>query len=229
MLCIGHRGARGLSPENTLDSIELAIVQGANAIEIDVREHSAEVIVFHDDRVDRTTNGQGELTEFSFEQLRQLDAGNGQQIPTLSEVIACIDRRVPLNVELKDQASASLTLVTIEEFVAKGWRYEDFVVSSFFHPLLQKIKAKQPLIPIGALSAGVMVDHALFAQQLEAVSLNLCYDSINQAIIDDTHQRGLKVYVYTVNEVHEFEKLHAMAVDGVFTDYPQRLIQWLAK
>jgi len=226
MLCIGHRGARGLSPENTLASVELAITQGADAIEIDVREHDQQVIVFHDERVERTTNGQGYLTDFSVEQLRQLDAGSGQKIPTLPEVIQLINRRVPLNIELKDHQSVAPTLIIIEEFVARGWRYDDFVVSSFFHPLLQWLKAKQPLIPIGALSAGVMTDLALFAQQLSAVSINLCHDSINQEIIDDAHQRGLKVYIYTVNEVHEFEKLRAMAVDGLFTDYPQRLIQW---
>jgi len=227
MLCIGHRGARGQRPENTLESIEFAINQGADAIEIDVREHSHHLIVFHDETLERTTNGTGELCSQTLAQLRQLDAGNNQQIPFLDEVITMINRRVPLNIELKDSASAALVISTLEQFITRGWDYNDFVVSSFFHPLLQHIKATQPMIPIGALSAGVMVDYAQFAQQLDAVSINLCSDTIDQAIIDDAHARGLQVFIYTVNDTREFARFYHMGVDGLFTDYPKRLKDWL--
>lgn len=229
MLCIGHRGARGESPENTIESIELAIAQGAGAIEIDVREHTNELIIFHDDVLERTTNGTGTLDEISFEQLRQLDAGNGQQIPLLAEVIKAINRRVLLNIELKDSTCAPLVLASIEQFIKQGWHYDDFVISSFFHPLLQWFKQQQPLIPIGALSAGVMIDYAAFAEQLDAISINLCSDSINQQIIDDAHSRGLKVFIYTVNDPREFKRFYDMGVDGLFTDHPLRLKQWLAQ
>ncbi len=227
MLCIAHRGARAERPENTIAAIELAIKQGADAIEIDVREHQGQLIIFHDEIVDRTTSSRGELSNFSFEQLRQLDAGNGQKIPILGEVILSIAQRVPLNIELKDNASAPLVLACIEDFVSKGWEYKDFIVSSFFHPLLQSLKQQQPQLAIGALSAGVMVDYAAFAQNLDAVSINLCSDSINQAIIDDAHQRGLKVFIYTVNDIREFEQFYQMGADGLFTDYPLKLKRWI--
>jgi len=227
MLCIGHRGARGQSPENTLASIALGITQGAQWIEIDVRQHSGELIIIHDEYVDRTTNGLGSLADFSLSQLRQLDAGNGQQIPLLAEVIRLIDRRVKLNIELKDSASNALVLQCIEEFVQQGWQYQDFMISSFIHPDLVWFKQQQPSLAIGALSAGVMVNYAQFAQDLGASAINLCDDSINQTIIDDSHARGLKVFVYTVNDPREFKRFHAMGVDGLFTDYPARLNQWL--
>lgn len=228
MLCIAHRGARGDAPENTLQAIELALAQGAEAVEIDVRAHEGELIVFHDETVDRTTNAQGELTEFSFSLLHQLDAGNGQSIPLLAEVIELINRRVPLNIELKDDDSAQLSLQVIERFISRGWQYSDFIISSFFHPLLKTLKQQQPKLVIGALSAGVLVDYALFAKQLGAVSINLCSDSINQAIIDDAHARGLKVYIYTVNDVREFSQFHKMGADGLFTDFPLKFKQWLS-
>jgi len=229
MLCIGHRGARGQSPENTLASIELGIAQGAQWIEIDVREHSGELIVIHDDYVDRTTNAQGLLSDFSVERLRQLDAGNGQQIPLLKEVIVTINRRAKLNIELKDSASNELILQLIEQLVQQGWHYDDFMISSFIHQDLQWFKQHQPKLAIGALSAGVMVGYAQFAQELDAFAINLSADSINQAIIDDAHARGLKVFVYTVNDPREFLRFSDMGVDGLFTDYPARLNQWLAK
>lgn len=228
MLCIAHRGARSDRPENTIAAIELAIEQGCDAIEIDVREHDGELIVFHDDIVDRVANAQGALSDFSFNELRQLDLGAGQQIPLLNEVIAAIKGQVPLNIELKDHASAPLVLTCLEQFISQGWQWEHFSVSSFFHQPLQTLKQQQPNLAIGALSAGVMIDYAKFAQDLKASTINLCADSINQEIIDDAHQRGLDVWVYTVNEPRQFQQFFNMGVDGLFTDYPLRLKQWLA-
>jgi len=226
MICIGHRGARGYAPENTLQSIELAIEQGAQAIEIDVREHSGELFVIHDRFLERTTNGVGDFYQHDFAALQQLDAGNGEVIPTLKQVIALIHRRVALNIELKDVASVKPTLAVIDQFMEQGWTFDDFIISSFYHHALVEVKQSHPLIRVGALCASVMVDYAKFAQDLQAWSINLCSESINQALIDDAHQRGLKVFVYTVNDIRMFEQLLNMGVDGIFTDYPEKFIQW---
>lgn len=223
MLCIGHRGARGYLPENTLSSIELAICQGADWIEIDVRCHDEELLVIHDERLERTTNGQGYLWQYSIEQLRKLDAGQGQAIPLLGEVIECVNQRLGINIELKDSASVAGVIRLIEAAVARGWHYHQFLVSSFFHRDLQTIKRLNPAIRTGALLAGVPLDYAAFAQRLGAWSVNLCNDSLNPAMVDDAHQRGLKVLVYTVNQPEQFKRLSAMGVDGIFTDFPDRL------
>ncbi|MDP2562002.1 glycerophosphodiester phosphodiesterase family protein [Psychrobium sp. 1_MG-2023] len=227
MICIAHRGARGYAPENTLAAIDVALEQGATWIEIDVRAHSGQVIVLHDEYLDRTTNGHGHIEHYSLNELRQLDAGNGQQIPLLNEAIELVNHRAKINIELKDANSAALVLALIEQYVSRGWQYQDFLVSGFFHHQLQWIKQQQPQCRIGALSAGVMLGYAEFAQQLNAWSINLCAQSINQQIIDDAHQRGLKVFVYTVNNHLQFDEFAAMGVDGLFTDYPERMLHWL--
>lgn len=227
MICIGHRGARGYAPENTLGSVEIAIAQGAQWVEIDVRAHQGALIVLHDDYLDRTCNGSGHIRQYSLAQIRQFDAGNGEQIPLLDEVFELVNRRAGINIELKDSASAPLVQALIEQFVARGWPYQQILVSSFFHHDLQWLKSRNSQILIGALSSGVGIDYAKFAADLNAWSINLCAESINQAIINDAHNRGLKVMVYTVNEQAQFLELQKMAVDGIFTDYPLKMLQWL--
>ena len=229
MICIGHRGARGVYPENTIQSIEYAIDCGAPWVEIDVRAHQGRLLVIHDDTLGRTTNGTGYVTDYSLLELRALDAGNGQSIPLLEEVIATVKQRAIINIELKDSTSTALVLRIIEQHIAKGWSYDGFLVSSFLHQDLQWLKHANPKIRIGALSAGVDIDDAEFAQSLAAYSINLCQESLNQKIIDDAHNRGLMVFVYTVNDTRDFIKLQHMKVDGIFTDYPEKLLKWLAR
>ncbi len=228
MICIGHRGARAYAPENTLDSIEVAIEHGAQWVEVDIRTHSNELIVLHDEHLDRTTNGNGHIEQQTLATLRTLDAGNGQQIPLLQEVISHVNRRVIINIELKDTNCIDRLIMLIEEFVEAGWQYDDFLISSFFHHQLQQLKQRQPRILIGVLSAGVMLEYAKFAQELNAWSINLCAQSITQALVDDAKERGLKVLVYTVNNQQQFAEFKAMGVDGLFTDYPKEMLTWLA-
>ncbi|MEN8142989.1 MAG: glycerophosphodiester phosphodiesterase family protein, partial [Thermodesulfobacteriota bacterium] len=106
LLVIAHRGAMGYEPENTLASFRKALDLGADAIELDVYSLNDHLVIFHDDSLERTTNGQGFLLEQDFTRLRSLDAGNGEQIPTLSEVFVLIKGRVPLNIELKGPGTA---------------------------------------------------------------------------------------------------------------------------
>lgn len=226
MLCIGHRGARGYAPENTLESIDLAIEQGATWIEIDIREHSGELIVIHDKYLERTTNGQGHICQHDLAALRRFTCGNNQTLPTLKEVITHVNRRAVINIELKDRASALPTIALLNMLVSQGWQYDDFLISSFYHHALQDIKEIEPKIRTGALCASVMIDYARFAQELNAWSINLCSESVSQELINDAHQRGLKVFVYTVNDPRLFTEFSDMGVDGVFTDYPQRFFEW---
>ena len=184
--------------------------------------------MIHDETVDRTTDGTGLLSQFSIAQLQQLDAGKGQQIPLLTQVVDLIDQRAVLNIELKDSASAPLVLALIEDYVNRGWSLDNFIVSSFFHHDLHWLKQQYPALRIGVLSAGVGMSYAVFAQELSAYSINLCGESINQQIIDDAHQRQLKVMVYTVNSASQCLALQAMGVDGIFTDFPSDMINLLA-
>jgi glycerophosphoryl diester phosphodiesterase len=224
-LCIGHRGARGHAPENTLLSIDTAMCLGAHWVECDVQLHQGELLLMHDLRLERTTNGLGRLDQQPLAYLRGLDAGQGQQIPTLQEALALIDQRVGLNVELKTwNGTGAAVARVLREAVVQGWPLEKLLVSSFHLPELYEFHDLAPEIPIGVLLCGVPLDWAGCAVELGASTLNLSDEFIDARLVADAHARGLKVYVYTVNHPDEIARMKALGVDGVFTDYPERAL-----
>lgn len=223
---IGHRGARGHAPENTLLAIDTAIRLGAPWVEFDVQLHdSGELLVFHDLSLERTTNGQGFLANQSLGMLRALDAGGGQQIPTLTEVLDLVEQQVGVNIELKSAGGTGEAVAgVIRGYLDAGWPPEKFLVSSFHLPELWEFKQYAPEIPIGALICGVPLDWAGCAVELGAATLNLSSEFVDPRLIEDAHQHGIKVFVYTVNDPAELRQLRAMGVDGVFSDYPDRAL-----
>jgi len=225
MLKIGHRGACGYEPENTLRSFQKAIDLGADAIELDVSVcKTGELMVIHDDSVNRTTNGSGYVGEMTLNELQKLDAGKGEKIPTLREVFDLVNRKVKINVELKGLGTALPTAKLITEYVMeKGWSYDDFIVSSFNHPELAKFHEALPQVSIGALLDGKLVTMAEFAEKMGAKYINPCYDTVDQEYVDDAHKRGLKVLVWTVKEPGDIAKMQSLGVDGIFCNYPDRL------
>jgi len=221
-LCIGHRGARGLEPENTLCSIRKALALGADGVEIDVYAVEDQLVVIHDETLERTTNGSGRVEAQSFDYLRSLDAGNGEKIPTLSEVLDTVDRRAFVNIELKGKNTAGLTSGLIGEYLAKhGWKNEAFLVSSFDLDELEKLKSSG--LRLGALFTKPPENYADIAKSLGAYSVNIAVESANEAFVTDAHSHGLKVFVYTVNSIDEIKRIQAIGADGVFTDYPDRM------
>lgn len=224
-LCIGHRGARGHAPENTLLGFDTAIALGAHWVECDVQLHSGELLLMHDLRLERTTNGHGRLDETPLDALRRLDAGQGQPIPTLQEALDLIDQRVGVNVELKTwNGCAAAVARVLREYVAQGWPPEKLLVSSFHLPELYEFRQLAPEIPVGALLCGVPLDWAGCAAELGASTLNLSDEFVDARLVADAQARGLKVYVYTVNHPAEIARMRALGVDGVFTDYPERVL-----
>ena len=222
---IGHRGAMGHEPENTIKSFKKALALGVDAIELDVYVcKTGELIVMHDDKVDRTTNGSGYTEDKTFAQLRALDAGKGELIPTLEEVLDVIDKRVVVNIELKGNHTALATCNVIREYINnRGWSESNFMVSSFDHHELNKFKELFPEIFIGALVDGIPLSYSDCAVELNAQSINLCLDFINQDFVNHAHKNGLKVYVWTVNDHDDIEKMKALNVDGIFCNFPERL------
>jgi glycerophosphoryl diester phosphodiesterase len=222
MLCIGHRGARGHEPENTLLSVEKAISLGASWIEVDVRYVDDRLVVIHDARLERTTNGTGAVYKQTFDYLRSLDAGKGQKIPTLEEVFAATQGSAGLVVDLKDSETVEPVLHLIREQVARGWKHEHIIVSSFNHRDLVAVKRLAPKVLIGALLVGLPVDNALFAERLDCYSVHVSVDYIDKSFVEDAHRRGLKVFVFMVNEPEDIRRMELLRVDGLFTDYPDR-------
>lgn len=222
---IGHRGARGLAPENTLLGFDTAMCHGAQWVEFDVQLHDGELLLMHDLRLERTTNGKGRLDEHTFAQLRTLDAGKGQQIPTLQETLALIDQRMGINVELKTwNGTGAAVARALRDAVAQGWPLDKIMVSSFHLPELYEFHDLAPEIPIGVLLCGVPLDWAGCTAELGASSLNISDEFVDERIVADAHARGLKVLVYTVNHPDEIRRMKALGLDGIFTDYPDRAL-----
>lgn len=222
---IGHRGARGHAPENTLLAIDTGIRLGAHMIEIDVQLHSGELLVIHDLRVDRTTNGHGRVDALSLDELRALDAGQGQRIPTLGEVLDLVEGRVPVNIELKTGAGTAEAVATqLLGRLAADATPEQFLVSSFHLPELYEFRQLLPQVPIGVLLCGVPLDWAACAAELQAECVNLSDEFVDERLVADIKNQGRRVYVYTVNEPEDMLRLRAMGVDGVFTDFPDRAL-----
>jgi glycerophosphoryl diester phosphodiesterase len=228
LFCFGHRGARGHEPENTLRSVRKALELGANGIEVDAHLVEGRLIVIHDDTLDRTTSGVGPVVEKPFAYLRSLDAGRGERIPTLAEVFDTVNRRAVINVELKGPGTAAPVVRLIEQYVrASGWRYENFLVSSFDFMQIQAARRLRPEIRTGALIEKVPPGLAEFAERLGAWSLHPGRRCVTPELVDDAHRRGLKVFVFTVNQPAEIASMAALRVDGVFTDYPDRVVTFL--
>lgn len=151
---IGHRGAKGHLAENTLESIELALSFGVDAIEIDVhRCKSGELVVIHDFTLDRTTNGSGEITEYNLVELKELLVEEKYKIPLLTEVLDLIEGKCGINIELKGTNTAKGTCDIVRDYVEnKGWSYSDFILSSFQNNELYEVFKTDKKIPIGILS-----------------------------------------------------------------------------
>jgi len=214
---IGHRGAAGLLPENTLASFSRAVELGVDAVELDVHAWAGQLWVIHDQKLDRTTNGTGPLSGYSLEQLRTLDAGGGAQIPFLEEVFEVIPKSIAINIELKGKDTAA----PVARFLAEAVQRE-VLVSSFDHQELarfQNLAPDQPVAPLFDRWRGdpVAVGRG-FASRYINLSRKVATAARCQLIID----AGFQILVYTVNDPVEATALSAMGVSGVFTDYPDR-------
>ncbi|GLP95753.1 glycerophosphodiester phosphodiesterase [Paraferrimonas sedimenticola] len=223
MKIIAHRGASGLAPENTLKAVDQALKSEACAIEVDVYRSGDRLMVIHDRWLHRRTNGTGQITRTSLQQLEALDAGEGEKIPSLRQVLERVAGRCDINVELKGDDTLELAHQVIDYACEHyGFSTDQFLLSSFNHHLLAQSRQLRPDLKLGALTACLPVDLAAFAQQLGAYSINCDVDFTNQALVEDAHQRGLKVFVYTVDEEEDIEMLSQWKVDGIFSNFPCR-------
>ena len=227
MQIIAHRGASGSYPENTLLAIQQALDAKADGIEIDVFYVDNSLVVIHDEDVSRTTNGKGFLQNFTLKQLQQLDAGSGQQVPTLWQVLQLVNNQTLLNIELKgaDTAEPLIQLLAKAE-TDLGTDPDKLLISSFNHHLLKQINAERSDLKIGALTASLPLDYAAFASELGAWSVHCDKGFINKKMVQDARQRGLKVLVYTVNDAVTAAKMRHLGVDGIFCNYPLEARSW---
>jgi glycerophosphoryl diester phosphodiesterase len=223
MKLIGHRGAAGHAPENTLRSVAAALDLGVDAVEIDVHRAGDRLVVIHDDRLERTTDGTGRVAERTFAELRALDAGGGERIPTLDEVVELVDGRCELVIELKGADTAAPVTRLLRALGGARARGDGFLVSSFDHVELARARDLLPTLRRGALVAGVPLGYAAFATELAAHSVHMSVECLRRAFVDDAHARGLEAWVYTVNHPDDARLARTLGVDAVFSDVPDRL------
>lgn len=230
MKIFAHRGASGHYPENTLQAFAAALVSGCQGIELDVFLHAGELVVIHDRQVDRTTNGSGYLEDLSPAALLQLDAGNGQSVPTLWQVLELCANRLEINIELKGHDTAAAVVALLAQAEQQlGLQLDTVLLSSFHHPLLQQIHTLNPVLRLAVLIAHYPLDGAEIATRLGAVALNCDRGFVDAALVMAAHQAGLQLYVYTVNQCRELLEMREMGVDGVFCNYPAEALQWLQR
>ncbi|MBT8142306.1 MAG: glycerophosphodiester phosphodiesterase [Gammaproteobacteria bacterium] len=223
LINIGHRGAMGHAPENTLASIQQAVELNVDIIELDVYCIDGELILIHDDRLERTTNGEGYVWNHSFEELRKLDAGGGQQIPTLQEAYEIIPDNIRINIEIKGRTATRPVIEFIQKHAVTKKEKQRFLVSSFIHQEIKLAKKLDKDIPTGALCCAEPVKLAKFAHKLKASTVNPSIEFVTKEFVTDAHDRGLQVFAYTVNHPEDIQRMHEMGVDGVFSNYPERV------
>ncbi|GGF61174.1 glycerophosphodiester phosphodiesterase [Alteromonas lipolytica] len=221
MWILGHRGASAAAPENTLAAFSLAMVQHATGVELDVYQAEDEIVVIHDRWLNRTTNGKGMVTSHPLSYLRSLDAGKGEQIPLLSEVFGILPPYAVLNVEIKHLTNVDSWLRKIREGLAQNrFPAENLIISSFNHRWIRQIKQAWPEVRIGALTATYPENGLGFAHDLDAFSLHMALDVVDECYVKEAHNAGLKVLVYTVDHPEDMQMLKAWGVDGIFTNVP---------
>ncbi len=226
-----HRGASAHAPENTLAAFELAYRQGAPAIEFDVKlTADRQVVIHHDQTLDRTTNGAGPITKQPLAALRELDAGSkfstefrGEKIPTLDEVFEALGQKLFINVELTNYATPFDGLVDeVAKLVKKHGLENRVMFSSFFPTNLVRARQLLPVVPRGLLVLG---GGAGWWQRLAGNFMSLQAEhpwkaDVTAETVARAHQKGRRVNVWTVNDPAEMQRLRALGVDAIFTDDP---------
>lgn len=225
ILKIGHRGAKGYVAENTLESIQKALSSGVDAIEIDIHlSQTGELVVFHDDTLERMTEASGEIAMKSLEELKQLKVNGQFKIPTLLEVLDLIDKKCLLNIELKGQRTAFETCKSIQLYTeTKGWEFEHFIVSSFNHDELKTVFNINKNIDLAVLTDSDMEEALRFAQTIKAKAIHPYYQLLNQNKVKELQDLGYKVNTWTVNEVKDIALMKSYGVNGIISDFPDRI------
>ncbi len=196
---------------------------GVDVIELDVhRTKDGKFVVIHDDTVDRTTNGKGKINNLTFAEIQALDAGRGERIPTLDEVLETVAGRVPVDIEIKGEGLSRAVTEILSSRLLHGANPEDFIISSF---------SKREIVRVGEsinLRRVLLVKHFLGLSVRAALRLHLWGVGVKASLVErrfveQAHEKGLKFLVWTVDTRAAIEKFKSMGVDGIFSNFPDRL------
>lgn len=224
-LIIAHRGASADAPENTMAAFALAAELGAHGVEFDVRlSADGNIVIMHDDTVDRTTNGSGRVSEFSVAALRELDAGMGQPVPTLDEVFEAFGPSMLYNVELKEFGLWGRGLESAVADRIDAYHVHNQVLVSSFNPLSVRRARRQ-------LSATTMTGLVWMKGPRNLLHLlapshadHPHYSLVDEAYMAWARERGLRVHVWTVDDAEEARRLAALGVQALITNKPRDMV-----
>ena len=229
---IGHRGAAGEAPENTLVGLRRAHALGCKWVEFDVRlTADGELILLHDDRLERTTNGRGHACELTLAAIRRFDAGAwfdplfvGEPVPTLHEAIALLaELGLGANIELKSEPGDALaTALAATEILSRSWprHLPAPLVSSFSDQAVEAARDHAPDVPRGLLIRRVTTARQRRAADLGCMTINVDHQSLRPAIVTRLREAGYFVMAYTVNDAVRADELWQWGVSSVFSDFP---------
>lgn len=223
---VGHRGAMGIAPENTLLSFRLACESNVDVIECDVHlSRDGKLVVFHDNTLERTTNGTGWVRDHTREELQQLDAGRGEKIPTLEELMEFMaPLRQKVIVEVKGE-SVNIALETAEQlaaFIQKRRLASKVEMHSFWHGAVRRFKELCPdVLTAATMHVGLPAERALqLVEDAHADGMSMYYDFISPELVALARAKGYFVDTWALNTPETFQRMKAMGVNGLITNYP---------
>lgn len=226
---VGHRGAAGLAPENTLKAFRIGCQSNAAVVECDIHlTKDKKLIVIHDGTLDRTTNGTGWIKDYTFEELRKLDAGEGEKIPTLEEVVELVlsyKKKLIIEIKAEDKETAQEQTKAFTQFLlARQEIIPNIYLHTFWHGIVPLIKQNFPDLQLFAnMMIGLTPEQML--QLILDASANgaaIEQDYISLELVEKAHEKGIHINSWLSNDEYNFNKMKNMGVDGIITNFPDK-------
>ena len=227
ILRIGHRGSKGYVAENTLESINHAILLGVDGIEIDVFKClSGELVLSHENNLKRLTGKSGQLEKLTLGELKKFLVVGKYKIPTLTDVLKTIETPLFVNIELKGLNTAQATSKIITNLSkSTSWRLENFIISSFNWNELEQFRSIDKNTPVGVLLSNSMsINEAIeFGKKINAQAIHPNFKLLNEKTVKKIKNNGFKIYTWTVNSKDDINYMKKFKVDGIISDFPDKI------
>tara|TARA_B100000427_G_scaffold136303_1_gene113333 strand:- start:50 stop:739 length:690 start_codon:yes stop_codon:yes gene_type:complete len=227
VLRIGHRGSKGYVAENTVESINHAILLGVDGIEIDIFKClSGELVLSHENNLKGLTGKSGQLEKLTLADLKEFLVVGKYKIPTLEDVLMKVEKPLFLNIELKGLDTAKATSKIIADFSkTTSWNLENFIVSSFCWSELEQFRSIDQNTAVGVLvSKSMSINEAIeFGKKNNAQAIHPNFKLLNDKTVKKIKNNGFKIYTWTVNNKDDINYMKKLKVDGIISDYPDRI------